>query len=280
MNSPASPLPERPATSHLSGAASPPGADVPTDAHDPTRAPSTTNPTSPTEPGELLFSIVLPVYNQADHIEEVVEAYTRALDTLPDRYEMLLVINGPRRDNSLEICRRLEDGHPAVRTLVTDKGGWGWAVRWGLSQAQGRILCYTNSARTRAEELILHLLYARTFPDVVVKANRKIREGAFRRLGSLFYNILCRALFDIPYWDMNGTPKVFPRHFAPLLALTRDDDLVDLEFNRVCRREEYQVLEVTSFSFCRKGGESTTNLRSAYRMYAGALGMWWRTRRR
>ena len=119
------------------------------------------------------------------------------------------------------------------------------------------------------------LQYAYVEPRTVIKANRKIRESWRRRLGSLLYNLECRALFDLSVWDINGTPKVFPRSFAKLLELTRDDDLVDLEFLVQCRRASYPVLEVPVFSTRRHGGKSTTGLRSAVKMYLGA----WRLRR-
>jgi hypothetical protein len=115
------------------------------------------------------------------------------------------------------------------------------------------------------------LLYASVHDDCVVKANRKIRENWRRRLGSLLYNLECRFLFDLAYWDINGTPKVFPRSFAPLMNLQQNGDLIDLEFNALCRRQDYQVLEVPIFSTTRHSGRSTTNWRSAYRMYRGAV---------
>ena len=78
----------------------------------------------------------------------------------------------------------------------------------------------------------------------MVKANRRIRDGLIQRLGSLLYVAECRSLFDLPYWDINGTPKVFPRTLSKLLALKSHDELVDLEFDVVCRREGYEVMEV------------------------------------
>jgi hypothetical protein len=54
-----------------------------------------------------------------------------------------------------------------------------------------------------------------------VKANRKIRDHWSRRLGSLLYNLECRALFDLSVWDVNGTPKVFPRSCDRAAQLTR-----------------------------------------------------------
>ncbi len=218
-----------------------------------------------------LASVVLPVYNQADHIGNVLEEYSRALDRLPFPTELLPVVNGPRRDQSLEICQSLEKRHPSIRTLCIDQGGWGRAVRHGLSEATGDLICYSNSARTTSKELLLMLLYGSVHDDCVVKANRKIRENFKRRFGSLLYNLECRYLFDLAYWDVNGTPKVFPRSLAPLMNLRENGDLIDLEFNAICRRQDYQVIEVPIFSTTRHSGGSTTSLRSAYRMYAGAF---------
>jgi glycosyltransferase involved in cell wall biosynthesis len=213
----------------------------------------------------------LPVYNQADHIETVLLEYLKALERLDFPTEILPVVNGPRRDQSLAICRSLQQQYTSIRTLCIDQGGWGRAVRHGLSQAAGDLICYTNSARTTAKDLVLMLLYGSVHDDCVVKANRKIRESWRRRLGSLLYNLECRYLFDLAYWDINGTPKVFPRSFAPLMDLRENGDLIDLEFNAICRRLDCQVLEVPIFSKTRHSGRSTTNLRSAYRMYSGAF---------
>ncbi|MGD1147568.1 MAG: glycosyltransferase [Thermoanaerobaculaceae bacterium] len=221
-----------------------------------------------------LVSIVLPVFAQERFIAAVVEEYEAALENVRRPYELLLVVNGRPVDNSLEICRRIGEGRPSVQVIATDRAGWGWAVRQGLAAARGDLLCYTNSARTTAQDLILHLMCAVAFPGRVIKANRKIRDNALRRTGSLAYNIQCRALFDLPWWDVNGTPKVFPRSFGPLLALTRDDDLIDLEFSVICRREGYPMLEIPAFSTRRHGGTSTTGLASAARLYIGAFRMW------
>jgi len=220
-----------------------------------------------------LVSIVLPVHDQGDHVADAVREYEESLARLPVPHEIVLVVNGST-DSSLLVCRDLERTNPAVKVLESVEGGWGRAVLLGLEAARGDLLCYTNLARTRAEDLTLLVLYGLMHPDVVVKANRKIRDSLYRRFGSLLYNLECRALFDLSYWDINGTPKVFSRSLGRLLELTREDDLVDLEFHIVCRREGYRVLEVPIFSNVRHGGRSTTNHRSALGLYWGALSMW------
>ncbi|NJL03030.1 MAG: glycosyltransferase family 2 protein [Spirulinaceae cyanobacterium SM2_1_0] len=226
----------------------------------------------------MLISIILPVYNQADHIGAIVQEYEEALTKLPEPHELLLVVNNCR-DRSLAVCQALAAQYPAVRVVHSEAGGWGLAVKLGLREATGDLLCYTNSARTSAPDLTLILLYATIYPQVVIKANRKIRDSWFRRLGSLLYNLQGRALFDLSYWDINGTPKVFPRQFEGLRQLTCDNDIIDLEFNVVCRQQQYPMLEVPIFSTRRHGGKSTTNLRSAFKLYWGAYQLWRRRRK-
>ena len=220
-----------------------------------------------------LISIVLPVYNEAERVSTIVESYLEALKSIPNPHEIILVTNGCS-DNSQQVCTALAQKHPSVRVYDTEQAGWGRAVKLGLQHARGEILCYTNLSRTTAEDLVSMLSYAIANPKVVVKSNRKIRESWRRRLGSLLYNLECRSLFDLSAWDINGTPKIFPRAFNGLLALTRDDDLIDAEFNIICRREGYSLIEVPVFSYRRHGGRSTTNYRSAWHMYWGAFQMW------
>jgi glycosyltransferase involved in cell wall biosynthesis len=219
-----------------------------------------------------IMSIVLPVHNQADHIEAVVAGYQTALSKVGCRHELILVSNACQ-DKSPAICQELARSREQVRAIDTPEKGWGRAVKLGLQEAGGTWLAYTNSARTKPEQLAAIVLQAILNPQAAVKASRQGRSG-LRKLGSSIYNWECRFLFNLPYSDVNGTPKAFPRRFDKLLSLTRDDDLIDLEFVIVCRREGYPIFEVPIFSGTRHGGDSTTRVPSALRLYSGAYRMW------
>ncbi|MDD4899310.1 MAG: glycosyltransferase [Candidatus Omnitrophica bacterium] len=225
-----------------------------------------------------LISLVLPVYFQADHIDKVVKEYDQILQRLRLQYEMILVVNGAG-DESLKKCDNLAKEYANVQVVYIRQSGWGRAVRAGLKECKGDLVCYANSARTSAKDLLLILTYAIAYPDVVIKANRESRDSWQRRIGSWLYNIECRTLFNLPYWDINGTPKIFPRSFNKLLSLTANDDLIDLEFNLICRSENYPVIEVPIFYSKRQGGRSTTNYYSAFKLYLGAYKIWQEKRR-
>lgn len=224
-----------------------------------------------------LASIILPVHNQADHIAATVQAYHAAIDPVAAAgatmgYEIILVPNACG-DDSAAICRDLSARLPNVRTVESAAGGWGLAVRLGLAEARGDLLLYTNSARTDTAELMAVLQCGMGYPNTVIKATRH-GGGAGRALGSALFNFECRMLFGFPWRDVNGTPKAFPRAFAPLMALQRDDDLIDLEFCAICWREKYQMVQVPMARRPRHGGQSTTRLNSALKMYGGALKLW------
>ena len=218
------------------------------------------------------WSVVLPVYNQADHLRQVVAGYRQILTGLGDSYELLLVPNGCR-DESERICDELAGSHDDVVRVHCPGSGWGRGVLAGVAASRGDVVCYTNLARTAPEDLLSILLHAKAHPDLVVKANRTVRESLRRRVGSLLYNLECRLLFGLKIRDINGTPKVFPRRFAALLELSSTDDLIDAEFALICRRRGYPVVEVPIGSSRRHGGSSTTSIRSALRMYLGALAL-------
>lgn len=221
-----------------------------------------------------LVSIVLPVHNQADHVEGIVRAYEAALARVGEPDHELILVPNNCTDRSVDLCLGLAAAHPSVRVAPTERGGWGHAVRIGLQEAKGDFLCYTNSARTAPADLVLLVLYALANPGAVVKAHRRSRDSFTRRLGSFLYNLEVRGLFDLPAWDINATPKVFSREIYEAIDLTSAGDLIDLEFYVKCKRLGALILEVPIYSGTRHGGVSTTSLRSAARMYWGAFRMW------
>lgn len=225
----------------------------------------------------IKYSVVIPASNQADHIEAVIARFTDTLSALPDPSEVVVVVNNSR-DATHQICQRLAEHDSRVR-VVQSQPGWGNAVRAGLGEARGEILCYTNSARTQPADLLLALKYGTVNEEAVVKASRKTRDSLVRRLGSVLFNFEGRMLFGLAIWDINGTPKVLHRALRDELALRQKGDLIDLELAVACKRRGIPIVEIPVYLTKRHGGTSTTSVRSALRMYLTPL-RWIRARSR
>lgn len=217
--------------------------------------------------------MVLPCRNQADHVGEVLERYFAPLDGIGIGYELVVVPNACS-DQTPQIVARLAERDRRVRVVENPDGGWGLSVLTGLRAARGALLCYANSARTDPASLPpLFDLYRRNAP-CLAKVRRAERGVPLRELGSWLYNLEARVLFGVATHDVNGTPKLFARELFESIRPCEAGDLLDLELMAAVRRRGIRVVEMTVRGFRRHGGSSTTNLRSALRMYAGALRLW------
>jgi glycosyltransferase involved in cell wall biosynthesis len=224
----------------------------------------------------MKLSVVLPVFNQADHIARIVQGYSDALERLGCTFELILVPNGCT-DQSVSVCESLSAEDARIRTIALNTSGWGLAVISGLRAATGEVLCYTNTARTSADLLANCVKRALAQGNLVVKVTRIERRGS-RYWGSKLYNAMGRVLFELRCGDINGTPKLFPAEFGHLRDLRETGDLLDLEFMVCCARHGYGIVEIAAPWGGRHGGVSTTSLNSAYRMYLGLVKYWWKDR--
>lgn len=216
---------------------------------------------------QIKFSIILPLYKQVDHAVNLYNRYTEHLNKFSDSWELLFIVNGVS-DGTVEKLNEINTFNN-VKVHYLEKGGWGRAVKYGLEQSKGKYLCYTNSARTEITDLILILRYAEVNDDNVVKATRIIREAMIRKIGSILYNLECRLLFKVPIWDVNGTPKVIPQKLYQQINITSEDDLIDAEIIALCSKHNFRIIEIPVVSTQRISGKSTTNLKSAFKMYMG-----------
>lgn len=215
-------------------------------------------------------SVVTPVHQQQGHIAEVLTNMHQALSDITDSLELLAVVNASI-DGSADECRSIMAACPGLRVIERQESGWGGAVRAGIAAATGDLICFTNVARTTPRDLRTAIALGLLNEGFAVKAVRRSRDNLFRRLGSVIYNMEARALFGLASWDVNGTPKVFPRSLSALSALQEDGDLLDLEWLVTCSGYGYPLIEFPVTSVRRHGGRSTTNVTSAMRLYAGAL---------
>jgi glycosyltransferase involved in cell wall biosynthesis len=219
---------------------------------------------------DRLISVILPCRNQADHIGEILPRFLTPLERLGIPFELIVVPNAST-DGTEEVVAEIAREEPRIRVVSNSVGGWGLSVRTGLDFAVGTTLAYTNTART--DPAILPQFLEQFFASAVglLKARRVARHAPLREIGSAFYNLEARTLFGLRCHDVNGTPKVFSRDFYRAAHPQATGDLLDLELMVRAHRLGLSVEEIPLPGFRRHGGRSSTTLKSAWRMYAGAV---------
>lgn len=145
------------------------------------------------------LSIVIPVYNGADSIGELVEAL-EALD-VPGGHEIVLV-NDCSPDASLFECQRLQKRARVPITVVNLARNFGEhnAVMAGLREASGaHIITMDDDLQNPPSEVLRLLAHAqKTGKDVIYTYYAKKQHTAWRNLGSNFANWCADRVLDKP----------------------------------------------------------------------------------
>src|ERR1700722_15781477 len=151
------------------------------------------------EPTTLALSIVIPVYNGADSIGELVGALD-ALD-IPGGHEIVLVNDGSP-DNSLAVCRGLVEGTHTPISLVDLARNYGEhnAVMAGLREARGaHIITMDDDLQNPPEEIERLLAVAQeSGRDVIYTYYDEKRHAVWRTRGSRFTNWIAGFVLDKP----------------------------------------------------------------------------------
>jgi undecaprenyl-phosphate 4-deoxy-4-formamido-L-arabinose transferase len=147
----------------------------------------------------LALSVVIPVYNGADSIGELVGAL-EDID-IPGGHEIVLVVDGSP-DNSLAVCRELLAHARIPITLIDHARNFGEhnAVMTGLRHARGaHVINMDDDLQNPPEEVARLLAYAQqTGADVVYTYYEESKHAAWRNLGSRFTNWVASFVLDKP----------------------------------------------------------------------------------
>jgi polyisoprenyl-phosphate glycosyltransferase len=167
----------------------------------------------------LDVSVVLPCYNERDHVELEVKRIRAALDAAGMRHEIICVDDGST-DGTREVLQAI----PGIRSILLPRNqGSGTARRIGTQQARGGVVVWTDADMTYPNERIPELVRQLddTYDQVV--GARRSEAGTyklFRVPAKWAIRKLAAYLTNTPIPDLNSGLRVFKRQVAqPYLRL-------------------------------------------------------------
>ena len=138
-----------------------------------------------------LISVVVPVFNEQDNVAHLVERLTKALDSLGNSYEVLLIDDGSRDATWIRIADAAAHYHPRLRGLrLARQFGHQAALLAGLSRARGQAVVSMDGDLQHPPELIPELVKAwkQGAPVVETRRHYNAQTSRFKKLSSaLFY---------------------------------------------------------------------------------------------
>lgn len=218
-----------------------------------------TEPISTTRTLPAPVSILMPVCNEAEVIEDVIEEWAKdVFQYLPAGSEFLFD-EAASTDGTREILKRMIEKYPYIRVMYNEKkDGFAAAARRLYREARCPLVFFTDSDGQYVPSEFWKLApHMRRFPFVHgAKIGRQ--DPLYRRAASFVFNTVARTIFDTTHSDINSAFRLMEKDTAvELMAQCRHmPTLLNAE---ILLRAEFQgvpIKQVRVLHRARKSGVS------------------------
>jgi len=231
-----------------------------------------------------MISVVMPAYNEAEHIIDNLEETIRTLNELEFQIEISIVDDGSPDNTCAAAIRQLHRYDENVRIIrYSENRGKGCALVCGTWYARGDYIVFLDA------DMDLHPSQLPTFfgimeatrADVVIGSKlhpaSRVNYPFKRRLWSLAYYSFVRLLFGLPVRDTQTGLKVFRaevlRRVFPKVLVKRF--AFDIEVLAISNSLGYRISESpVVLHFTRRFGR--VNLRDVFQIFWSTLAIFYR----
>ena len=171
-----------------------------------------------------VYSIVAPIYNEAETIPELCRRMAAVMDSLDGPCEFVLVNDGSR-DNSFEVLREIARRDPRVKVIAFSRNfGHQMAITAGIDHAVGDAVIVIDSDLQDPPEVIPDLVQAWKNGAELVYAQRAERKGEtlFKRFTASFFYRLITSMTELKIPVDTGDFRLMDRKVVNALKQVRE----------------------------------------------------------
>ena len=212
------------------------------------------------------LSVIIPVFNEAESLEDLHDRLTRILKTTGRTYELLFVDDGSR-DGSMDLLRLFHARDPNVRVVRFNRNyGQHAAVFAGMQHARGEVvITIDGDLQNPPEEIPVLLDQIDAGHDVVGGWRAARRDPLIRRLLSAAVNRVISATVGVRMRDYGCMLRAYRRDvveqillcqeissFIPALANTFAASVAEVPVKHAARRHgrsRYGALRLLRLNF-------------------------------
>jgi len=220
-----------------------------------------------TEEGIRLVSLVIPVFNEANNLEELIRRCTESCSSLRRPFEIVLVDDGSS-DDSARIITEAADSEEGkvVGVLLNRNYGQHAAVMAGFAEARGDIIVTLDADLQNPPEEIPKLArLAEEGFDVVGSVRVPRHDTFFRKIASAVVNKVARRATGVDMHDYGCMLRAYHRPvvdamlqcherstFIPILANSFARHATEVEVSHAARSEgdsKYGLWDLVNLQF-------------------------------
>ncbi len=174
-------------------------------------------------PGTVELSVVAPVFNDAECLEELHRRLTAVLSSLTQSFEILLVDDGSK-DDSWPTIERLSREDSRVRGLRLSRNfGQHFAITAGLEATRGRrVVVMDSDLQEQPEEIPKLWQKMEDGYEVVFSRRRQRRDSFFKRTTSVLFFVIMNRLTGQKVDGEEGTLSMIDRRVVDAFLRVTD----------------------------------------------------------
>jgi len=166
---------------------------------------------------EVYLSVIIPAYNEEEHIRDTVLDISRYLSK-QDYNSEIIAVNDGSKDKTAEICRELEFTIYNLKFIDNKKNqGKGTAVKQGMLSAQGKYRLYLDADNAISIEQIENFWpYIKKGYDVVIgsiEVEGAIQKEKYTGFSKFYRNVLGKLskylVRVLAIWEIHDTQRAF-----------------------------------------------------------------------
>ena len=234
-----------------------------------------------------MLSIVVPAYNEGEHIYDNLMVIDSALKAFCSDYEIIAVNDGSKDNTGAEVARAAAD-NPNIRDFGYDNNrGKGGAVSWGAVNSRGDIVGFIDADLDLSPDLIrgYYEEMLKTGSDIVIGSkmhkDSKLEYPFARKLFSFCYFVMLKVLFGLKCHDTQTGLKLYRgeiiREIAPLRKI--EGYAFDIELLALASKKKAKLIEMpVELNYTRGQSFGRIRFRDVWKMFTDTWKIWWNLR--
>ena len=224
-----------------------------------------------------LLSFVIPVYNEALNIENMLRNLHQVLHAHPEWHYEVIVIEDGSKDETRKILLEIVKAYPNTKLILHVKNqGYTRSLKDGISLSKGKFVMYIGADEefdsSELPQFVAPLLKGDADVILGVRWQRNAYQ-LFRFFLSVIYIFLLNYLFRLRINDYNWS-QAWPKELLDRIELRSKSLFVLPEIIIKAHDLKYRIKELPSNHRGRQFGKSSVNLRIMGHALLDALSFW------
>ena len=210
------------------------------------------------------LSALMPAYNEEDVLDSSISEAVKALETLCEKWELVIVDDGST-DGTPEILQGWSERDSRVRAVTQPKNsGYSRALIAGFAACRYETIFYTDADAQFDLRHIADLYPELTEADMVAGFRVGRQDRPIRHLTSGVYNWMQSRILGLDVKDVNCAFKLFRRSFFDRVQLSSDGFLIDAELYARAQRAGLSWRQVGVRHRPRLSGSTTVSVSTVF----------------